>query len=422
MPGPPPYTVAEYDLKYASLSAGSWQIQTVDSAGDVGKYCSLALGARYHGLPGISYYDKTHKTLKYAAWNGTSWDVEVVDSCGDYSSSLKINYEGKPRISYCIEYWPIGGPGSTIPKYAEWTGSNWQKFSNVYLSGGSGKESSLILDHSGNPVIGEIEADPGNPESHYGLVHMHKRLSRGNTTIGTNVRVQIGDATITFDTIISSGNTSVTKGYAGPPAPINFQASCTPPAYYNIVTSAGYQGNINICLKYNDAVCYETGLRLFHYEGNTWVDITTSVDTVANIVCGTVTSLSEFLVAFREPQSVDNFVSVSTGPVTYDQRQRQYYTNIIVKNTSARVQISEPLWLVIETISHLPDLHLTTIGANRMIALGMTSDRKPYIDLSKLLGDGKLSPGERIQKRIYLPVKPGPGFALTLSVRGVVMQ
>lgn len=41
----------------------------------------------------------------------------------------------------------------------------------------------------------------------------------------------------------------------------------------------------------------EKKLRLFHHEGGRWVDITTSLDTVNNIICGVVTSLSPFLLA-----------------------------------------------------------------------------------------------------------------------------
>jgi hypothetical protein len=52
------------DLQYAYRDAFGWHIQTVDGAGDVGLYTSLALDG--DGYPHISYYGKTDGDLKYA--------------------------------------------------------------------------------------------------------------------------------------------------------------------------------------------------------------------------------------------------------------------------------------------------------------------------------------------------------------------
>ncbi|MEK6977552.1 MAG: hypothetical protein AABX40_04020, partial [Candidatus Hydrothermarchaeota archaeon] len=55
---------------------------------------------------------------------------------------------------------------------------------------------------------------------------------------------------------------------------------------------------ITVCINYNESlVINENNLKLFHYENGSWVNITTSLDTSANLICGTVTSLSPFIVA-----------------------------------------------------------------------------------------------------------------------------
>jgi hypothetical protein len=115
---------------------------------------------------------------------------------------------------------------------------------------------------------------------------------------------------------------------------------------------------------------------------------------------------------FNAPSTVDNLVAVSAGLVSYDRRTGQFSVNVTVKNTSATV-VNSPVWLVIESISNPA---VTLAGAD-----GTTADGKPYLDLSGLLGDGKLSPAETITKRLYFNNPGRVQFTFKPSVRGVIL-
>jgi hypothetical protein len=119
-----------------------WEIQTVDSIGDVGVGSAIALDK--NSYPHISYWDRTSKHLKYARWNGTSWEIQIVDSdtaisCG--VTSLSLDKSGYPNISY----------SNGKIKYARWDGTNWK--TQVVDSTAGGGYNSMALNSNGYPRI-----------------------------------------------------------------------------------------------------------------------------------------------------------------------------------------------------------------------------------------------------------------------------
>jgi len=69
---------------------------------------------------------------------------------------------------------------------------------------------------------------------------------------------------------------------------------------------------VDLCVTYSDAdVTDEANLKLFHYEGGAWVDVTTSLDTANNTLCGQVSSFSPFAVFVARKKELK--VSALTG-------------------------------------------------------------------------------------------------------------
>ncbi|HXE74776.1 MAG TPA: SBBP repeat-containing protein [Candidatus Xenobia bacterium] len=129
--------------------------------------------------------------------------------------------------------------------------------------------------------------------------------SGDNTPAGANVVTPLtNEVTLTFDNVTVSGTTSITETNFGPAPPAGFSLG-DPPTYFELSTTASFNGLITVCINYS-GISYttEAGLRLFHFEGGAWVDQTSSLDTVNNIICALVSSLSPFAV-FSAPLEVE---------------------------------------------------------------------------------------------------------------------
>ena len=87
-----------------------------------------------------------------------------------------------------------------------------------------------------------------------------------NTPVGTDVQVRIPEisATLTFANITQSGQTYVSNITADFSPPTGYNTLCD---YYNIMTTAKYNGNISVCFSYGDPGGFdENNVRILHYE------------------------------------------------------------------------------------------------------------------------------------------------------------
>jgi PKD repeat protein len=134
-----------------------------------------------------------------------------------------------------------------------------------------------------------------------------------NTLVGTNVVVQPEDSiagttpvTVTFDQVTQEGTTSLTMSDTGPTPDSGFKLG-DPPIYYQLETTAGKTGNMEICIDYNGIAFSTTPPILQHYVGGTgWVELAATFPS-PNVICGIVTDLSYFALfeTFNLPPMAD---------------------------------------------------------------------------------------------------------------------
>lgn len=108
------------------------------------------------------------------------------------------------------------------------------------------------------------------------------------------------DITLSFGSVTTAGNTTVTRLESGDQFPDGGFSSLTePPLYYDIATTAGFDPELGaeVCITFdtsgmNEALAAEQ--HLYHYVNGAWADIT--VRSSLGVVCGLTSSFSPFAV------------------------------------------------------------------------------------------------------------------------------
>ena len=121
------------------------------------------------------------------------------------------------------------------------------------------------------------------------------------TQAGSNVEVALPDLgenapaiSLTFDNVANSGVTTVAPVESGPPPPEGLRLG-QETVYYDFNTTASFSGPVDLCFNYTGMnVGNEAELKLYHYVNDVWTDVTTSLDTQNNIICGQASSFSFF--------------------------------------------------------------------------------------------------------------------------------
>lgn len=137
-------------------------------------------------------------------------------------------------------------------------------------------------------------------------------IIHGNTPIGSNVLVgPLNNVALIFSQVIQEGHTTAASSSSGPTPPSGFKLG-NPPTYYSISTTAQFNPPVEVCVTYDDTQFKnEKNLKLFHFESGQRVNVTTFLDTTSNVVCGSVSSFSEF--GLFEEITVDHIIDEVQG-------------------------------------------------------------------------------------------------------------
>jgi hypothetical protein len=149
-------------------------------------------------------------------------------------------------------------------------------------------------------IHGQTGVAPNGIEIHPILEISFPTQQSANTSAGSNVMTQVGEATIGFSNVLQPGTTTVTPidpSTAGTPPNSNYKL--IGPAY-DITTTASTSGPINICFSVpsiTDPVAFSQ-LKVLHSEGGNLVDRTSGENFDTKLICGSgIPSLSPFVVA-----------------------------------------------------------------------------------------------------------------------------
>jgi hypothetical protein len=143
-------------VEYAFYDGDTWTVEEVGS-GPIAYEFGMAIALDMSYNPQLAWYDDTEKDLKYAVKEGDSWEISTVDSEGDVGRypALVIDKNNNAYISY---YEMMTNTSGYI-KVAKWDGEAWtseriDKLDNVVVGfTGARKTSSIVLDFEQNPIV-----------------------------------------------------------------------------------------------------------------------------------------------------------------------------------------------------------------------------------------------------------------------------
>jgi len=261
-------------------------------------------------------YDSRGRELWVATYNGKANHNDRACSIAvDLSSNVYVtgySHDGGTSLDYATVMYDSAGDEIWVATYdgsANYDGQaggtvTGTSDSDTLTSENSGPENdcdyayAMTLDRLGNIYVTGGSFGNGTRYDYATIKYSQEDTPPGN-------RVQVADratgTTLTFDTVVGGGNTTVSMTPDGPLAPKELKLVPSD-MVYEINTTAVFQDMIQIAIVYDDTELtepQENALKLRCYEPATdeWLDITTRRDTANNIIYGNSSHLSFFAVS-----------------------------------------------------------------------------------------------------------------------------
>jgi cysteine-rich repeat protein/parallel beta-helix repeat protein len=185
---------------------------------------------------------------------------------------------------------------------------------------GDGCRANCTVERCGDGIVDLGEGcDDGNTTAGDGCDALCQ-IEPVNTPVGSDVVVSdaASGVEITFSTVTTAGLTTVAVEASGFPTPEGLRLASDPPQYFDISTTAGFSGDVQVCLPYDEADVLgdEWNLRLMHWGGTLWKDVTVlPVDSEENRICGLTAGFSPFVVMEPLMSLVAADVEVAPGVI-----------------------------------------------------------------------------------------------------------
>lgn len=194
-----------------------------------------------------------------------------------------------------------GGVGDFPPTTVNSQAQQYDPATNSWTVKGSVPQPALISPAA--EMIGNIVYLIGGDDSAtvYGLIRAGEIVSTTDNESAVddpaNATCNLGDGTtvkLKFPAGSSTGTLSVSVAATGPKALPGTVVACS--QYYDIATSVNFSGNIEVTVPYDPATADPDNLTLYHWDGNEWDALPTTVNKANNTVTGISSSLSPFVV------------------------------------------------------------------------------------------------------------------------------